>query len=95
MLYGTDSCVFCLLPAILLITGFSCTVGLAASNWKREGIGGLLALAGILCLHIVERRILFGGIFGFCDLVAVLNLLSWRLGRPVVEDSVSADKAKE
>ncbi|MHC4623143.1 MAG: DUF7670 domain-containing protein [Planctomycetota bacterium] len=46
-------------------------------GWKWEGIGGLLALCGIMIFHVVEAKIWLG--YGLADLVGILFLLSWWL----------------
>lgn len=53
-------------------------VGLIVGWWK-QGFGGLLIFCGIMAFHIVEKKILLGGLFPFYDIAAILYLISWWL----------------
>ena len=49
--------------------------------WKWEGVGGLLAISGMMIFHIVERSLLLAWTFELFDLVGVLFLVCWCASR--------------
>lgn len=46
-------------------------------GWKWEGIGGILAISGVIIFHIVEGTLWLNWLFGLLGLCGVLFLLCW------------------
>ncbi len=50
-------------------------------DWKWQGLGGILILAGNMAFHIIEAKLYINSWFAAFDLTAVLYLASWLLNR--------------
>jgi hypothetical protein len=55
---------------------------------KWQGIGGILIIAGMIIFHIVERKFLLNGLFGWFELTGILYLISWYLKQISKKSSV-------
>lgn len=56
-------------------------------GWWKQGFGGFLIFCGIMTFHIVEKKIVLDGALPFCDVAAILYLISWWL-----KDMLSSDE---
>ena len=48
-------------------------------GWKWEGVGGLLAISGVIIFHVIGSRLWINWVFGLFALVGILFLLCWWL----------------
>lgn len=69
------------LPVAIELFGMLAILSGCIIEWKWQGIGAVLVIAGIMTFHVIEKKLWLMGIFPFFDLAGVLFLLSWWLGR--------------
>jgi len=61
----------------LILTGL--TLG-----WKWEGLGGIMALAGVVTFHVIEGKPWINSFFSLFALAGILYLLCWLLSKLAV-----------
>ena len=50
-------------------------------GWKRQGLGGILILAGNIAFHITEAKLYINLTFALFDLTGLLYIAGWLMNR--------------
>ena len=65
------------LPVAIELFGMGAVVAGCFLVWKWEGMAAILAIAGMLAFHIIEKKLWLMGALPLFDLAGVLFLFTW------------------